>query len=537
MSKVIGNTTAMPNPRPDWNQTDETKADYIKNKPLIDGFTYAVPSKGLEFEGNVLVGIGTCQDECVVVPDVTPNGTPVTEIAREAFWNNWNNLNDFTKTIVLPPSVSFLNAFSISSTYCINLKSVYITNPNITWDDTDDTYAAIHLGSNVTDVYFAGSRKQWIDINGKHEKPLIALPSANIEAGITPTMHYGYFYAYAGGNQQSEDKNFATEEYVEQKISSLVESAPETLDTLGELAAALNNDENFAATVINQISNKLDKNIITDINLAEVTTMSDPNIEYMIITDKSIASFSNIYTFNVTGNVRLRGHFETTMESSLVINGNIIASNRGDMVGDPSATFEFEGYVENSIIFNSGDGTIVFDEFVTIAETLEKLDNVYTKEETNSLIDAKIGDVDSKFSEKLKNPFYEEQIKLTEVTIAVPEWEGASVYITDNSVSSDGCIYNINIKGDVKFKCNISGGEAYIYVDGKLVAELNTYTENTEYAFEGVINEGMSVHCMMTGVTFAEFVKKVYVSDAIGDMDKALDSILTIQESIVGGVE
>ena len=35
MSRIIGNTTATPNPRPDWNQTDETKADYIKNKPSI----------------------------------------------------------------------------------------------------------------------------------------------------------------------------------------------------------------------------------------------------------------------------------------------------------------------------------------------------------------------------------------------------------------------------------------------------------------------------------------------------------------------
>ena len=35
MAKIIGNTTATPNPRPDWNQTDSTKADYIKNKPEI----------------------------------------------------------------------------------------------------------------------------------------------------------------------------------------------------------------------------------------------------------------------------------------------------------------------------------------------------------------------------------------------------------------------------------------------------------------------------------------------------------------------
>lgn len=35
MAKIIGNTTATPNPQPDWNQTDENKADYIKNKPTI----------------------------------------------------------------------------------------------------------------------------------------------------------------------------------------------------------------------------------------------------------------------------------------------------------------------------------------------------------------------------------------------------------------------------------------------------------------------------------------------------------------------
>lgn len=35
MAKIIGNTTATTTPRSDWNQTDETKADYIKNKPTI----------------------------------------------------------------------------------------------------------------------------------------------------------------------------------------------------------------------------------------------------------------------------------------------------------------------------------------------------------------------------------------------------------------------------------------------------------------------------------------------------------------------
>lgn len=61
----------------------------------------------------------------------------------------------------------------------------------------------------------------------------------------------------------AEDNNikdtYSTKEYVTQKISELVNSAPETLDTLSELAAALNNDPNFANTIITQLGTKVDK--------------------------------------------------------------------------------------------------------------------------------------------------------------------------------------------------------------------------------------------------------------------------------------
>lgn len=47
----------------------------------------------------------------------------------------------------------------------------------------------------------------------------------------------------------AEDNNikdiYSTKEYVTQKISELVNSAPGTLDTLNEIAAALNNDSNL----------------------------------------------------------------------------------------------------------------------------------------------------------------------------------------------------------------------------------------------------------------------------------------------------
>lgn len=49
------------------------------------------------------------------------------------------------------------------------------------------------------------------------------------------------------------------ENMVDTKIAGLVNSAPETLDTLKELSDALGNDPNFATTVANQIGNKANK--------------------------------------------------------------------------------------------------------------------------------------------------------------------------------------------------------------------------------------------------------------------------------------
>ncbi len=50
-----------------------------------------------------------------------------------------------------------------------------------------------------------------------------------------------------------------TNAYVNEQIAALVGSAPETLDTLTELAAALGSDPNFATTIATQMGGKVDK--------------------------------------------------------------------------------------------------------------------------------------------------------------------------------------------------------------------------------------------------------------------------------------
>jgi hypothetical protein len=65
--------------------------------------------------------------------------------------------------------------------------------------------------------------------------------------------------------------SIATRSYVDTAVSNLVDSAPATLDTLNELAAALSDDASFATTVTNALAGKQDK----------VTGVSDTEIGYL----------------------------------------------------------------------------------------------------------------------------------------------------------------------------------------------------------------------------------------------------------------
>ena len=64
-------------------------------------------------------------------------------------------------------------------------------------------------------------------------------------------------------NQTAAEAGLATETYVNTAIANLVDSAPETLDTLNELAAALGDDPNFATTITTQIGGKQDDVVTT----------------------------------------------------------------------------------------------------------------------------------------------------------------------------------------------------------------------------------------------------------------------------------
>jgi hypothetical protein len=93
----------------------------------------------------------------------------------------------------------------------------------------------------------------WVGLNYYNEGEI-----DDFFSGAEPISGYNksnWDTAYGWGNHAAQ--GYATQTYVTTAIANLVDSAPSTLDTLNELAAALGDDPNFATTVTNSIATKM----------------------------------------------------------------------------------------------------------------------------------------------------------------------------------------------------------------------------------------------------------------------------------------
>ena len=72
---------------------------------------------------------------------------------------------------------------------------------------------------------------------------------------------------------------YATEAYVQQQLEALIGGAPEALDTLKELAAALGDNADFASTMTQELAKKVDKvegqRLITDEEAAKLAGLQN----------------------------------------------------------------------------------------------------------------------------------------------------------------------------------------------------------------------------------------------------------------------
>lgn len=114
-----------------------------------------------------------------------------------------------------------------------------------------------------------------------------------------------------------------TKTEVDTHIADLVDSAPQTLDTLNELATALGNDPNFATTIATQIGTKASQADLTahtnsKVNPHEVTKtqVGLGNVDNTADSDKSVASAAKLTTAKTINGVSFDGTANITVEDA-----------------------------------------------------------------------------------------------------------------------------------------------------------------------------------------------------------------------------
>lgn len=119
------------------------------------------------------------------------------------------------------------------------------------------------------------------EVDAKYEKPSTGIPKSDLASGVQASL------GKADTALQSSDlEGYATTDDVDNAVAALVSSAPQTLDTLKELADALGDDPNFATTMATQLGNKVDKesgkSLMTDAEhtkLAGIAAGAEVNVQ------------------------------------------------------------------------------------------------------------------------------------------------------------------------------------------------------------------------------------------------------------------
>ena len=158
-----------------------------------------------------------------------------------------------THTSVMTTSTNWDDVYTDVGHNRGNWNSVYTTVGSYSGDWESVHASVLTTSSNWDDVYtdVGHNRGNWNSVY-----TTVGSYSGDWDSTRTSvfTTSGEWDTAYGWGNHATQ--NYATTSDVSTAISNLVDSAPATLDTLNELAAALGDDANFSTTITNSIGTK-----------------------------------------------------------------------------------------------------------------------------------------------------------------------------------------------------------------------------------------------------------------------------------------
>lgn len=245
-------------------------------------------------------------------------GDSVTHIT-DAERSKWNNKSDFS-----------------------GLYTDLIGEPNIAEDDSGIFQITDDEGNIAVQVDNEGLKAGTMNAN----KVLIS--GEDIKSALD--THKGDEIVHITEAERQEWNAKATTNYVDtkvaSKIASVINSAPETLDTLNELAEALGNDNNFATTVTNALAEKAKQ---TDLDMHK----EDP-VAHVTSTERT--TWNNKSDFS--------GSFEDLDGKPNITDDGSDELNIADETGNVIARFASDGLFIPNVITNRIDLNAILDTYV-----------------------------------------------------------------------------------------------------------------------------------------------------------------------------
>lgn len=570
-NKIVGNPTVTPMAVPDWNQTDNSKADYIKNKP-ITVLDYYPSNEQLEKMGE---GIYLAKVEDKTIPDymyffstyenweyecpvcgnriVSLAGAICPKCFTEMSYEDEFKHRSWTVTIISNNGIrverkdEYRNFRNGRENYTIDWREISLNENAATKEYVDEKIKNISPGEGGSStksisyndidttfdcgIYLVDGREG--ALNDDKKEMLIVSSS---ERGV------GQFYFYDDGRiayrqhqgvwgswSEINITNYKAE--IDNAVAKLVDSAPEKLNTLDELAAALNDDPNFANTMVTELSKKANNSdlskVATSGSYDDLLNQPITVLEYYPSQDMVDAMIYGAYVY------RSQNH---TIPSIMVIAGmryDEIIDDLGikkyfcrQYIIDSYSGFQArERIVCEDPSYETGWEKIpISDDFATKAD-ISNLSKVAKSGSYNDLKDKpnipKIPDLAEVATSGSYNVLEDKPI-----IISTSE-DGTHDY---NSYTTEGVYVLLEpFKGRYKLLIVTKDDD---YAD----METGTWYGSVivQYLFDA---DGVTKRMLTDGVWTSQSlggISKEYVDSAIGDIETALDAIVAIQESILG---
>lgn len=135
----------------------------------------------------------------------------------------------------------------------------------------NNTFIPIKTSELYNDNQFISAKEQNLTDEEKSQaRENIGAGTSNFSGDYEDLINKPYIPSY---------ENVPTKDYIDEKISDLVNSAPETLDTLGEIASALEENEDVISALNSVVSNKVDKVAGKGLSTNDFTNEDKTNLE------------------------------------------------------------------------------------------------------------------------------------------------------------------------------------------------------------------------------------------------------------------